>query len=67
MWMRRLAIIAQLGRRERLDADLLREVIDENAADPEFFIRKAIGWALRDAARSAPLGPGFVASRQLSP
>ena len=68
MWMRRLAIIAQLGRRKRLDADLLREVIDENAADPEFFIRKAIGWALRDAARSAPdWVRSFVASRQLSP
>ena len=68
MWMRRLAIIAQLGRRKRLDADLLREVIDENAADPEFFIRKAVGWALRDAARSAPdWVRSFVASRQLSP
>ncbi len=54
MWMRRLAIIAQLGRRGRTDAGLLEEAIGHNLADPEFFIRKAIGWALRDYARTDP-------------
>jgi len=68
MWMRRIAIIAQLGRRDRLDRALLTDVIDQNAADPEFFIRKAIGWALRDAARTAPdWVRAFVATRRLSP
>ena len=68
MWMRRLAIIAQLGRRDRLDRALLTDVIEQNTADPAFFIRKAIGWALRDAARSDPdWVRQFVASHQLSP
>jgi len=68
MWMRRIAIIAQLGRRDRLDRDLLTDVIDQNAADPEFFIRKAIGWALRDAARTVPdWVRAFVGTRRLSP
>lgn len=68
MWIRRLAIIAQLGRRERLDRALLRDAIEQNQADPEFFIRKAIGWALRDAARADPdWVRAFVASHELSP
>jgi 3-methyladenine DNA glycosylase AlkD len=53
-WLRRLAIISQLGRRDRVDTDLLARVIDANATDPDFFIRKAIGWALRDHARADP-------------
>ncbi len=65
---RRLAIIAQLGRRDRLDLDLLTDVIEQNADDPEFFIRKAIGWALRDAARTRPdEARAFVAAHRLSP
>lgn len=68
MWMRRLAIIGQLGRRERLDFDLLADVIAQNADDPEFFIRKAIGWSLRDAARTRPdWVRAFVATHRLSP
>lgn len=54
LWMRRLAIIGQLGRRDRVDRELLAEVIEPNLGDPEFFIRKAIGWALRDFARHDP-------------
>ena len=57
MWLRRLAIISQLGRRDRVDRTLLVEVIEPNLADPEFFIRKAIGWALREVAR---VDPGWV-------
>ncbi len=57
MWLRRLAIISQLGRRDRVDRALLVDVIEPNVPDPEFFIRKAIGWALRDVAR---VEPGWV-------
>jgi 3-methyladenine DNA glycosylase AlkD len=57
MWLRRLAILSQLGRRERVDRALLVEVIEPNVADPEFFVRKAIGWALREVAR---VDPGWV-------
>ena len=38
----------------RTDQDLLRAVIEPNLADPEFFIRKAIGWALREYAKTDP-------------
>ena len=68
LWLRRLAIIAQLGRRADLDRDLLADVIEQNADDREFFLRKAIGWALRDAARSDPEWVrAFVAAHELSP
>ncbi|VXC20605.1 DNA alkylation repair protein [Aeromicrobium sp. 9AM] len=53
-WLRRLAIISQLGRKDRLDPDLLAEVIEPNIDDREFFVRKAIGWALREYARVEP-------------
>ncbi len=54
LWLRRLAIISQLGRRDRVDPALLTRVIEPNIADREFFIRKAIGWALREYARIEP-------------
>ncbi|MDR2348419.1 MAG: DNA alkylation repair protein [Bifidobacteriaceae bacterium] len=68
LWLRRLAIIAQLGRRERTDRALLAEAIEANLADREFFIRKAIGWALRDFARADPdWVRAFAGSHELSP
>jgi 3-methyladenine DNA glycosylase AlkD len=54
LWIRRTAIISQLGRRDRVDHGLLEQVIAPNLADREFFLRKAIGWALRDYARVDP-------------
>ncbi|MFD6700782.1 MULTISPECIES: DNA alkylation repair protein [unclassified Microbacterium] len=54
LWIRRAAIIAQLGRTQRVDRALLTDAIEPNIADPEFFIRKAIGWALREVARHDP-------------
>ncbi|WP_082561548.1 DNA alkylation repair protein [Microbacterium sp. Root61] len=68
MWMRRIAIIAQLGRGIRVDRRLLTYVIEANASDPEFFIRKSIGWALREYARVEPdWVRSFVAACELSP
>lgn len=68
LWMRRLAIISQLGRRDRTDLDLLSEAIEPNLADPDFFIRKAIGWALRELARTDPdWVRAFAAAHELSP
>lgn len=67
LWMRRIAIISQLGRRDRVDTGLLGDVIGPNLADDEFFIRKAIGWALRDFARTDPdWVRRFAASQPLS-
>jgi len=53
-WLRRSSIICQLRFKERTDVELLTEVIDANLADREFFVRKAIGWALRQYARTDP-------------
>jgi 3-methyladenine DNA glycosylase AlkD len=53
-WLRRSAVIAQLGFKERTDTGLLTDVVLANADDPDFFLRKAIGWALRDYAKTAP-------------
>ena len=53
-WIRRSAITPQLKARARTDQDLLRAVIEPNLAEPEFFIRKAIGWALRKYAKTDP-------------
>ncbi len=54
MWLRRTAIISQLGHKNATDADLLFDFCRRRAHEPEFFIRKAIGWALRDYARTDP-------------
>ena len=68
LWLRRLAILSQLGRRDRVDLALLADVIEPNTADPEFFIRKAIGWALREVARVDPAWVRtFVEEHELSP
>ncbi|TDN92909.1 DNA alkylation repair protein [Microbacterium sp. BK668] len=68
LWIRRVAIISQLDRRDRLDETLLADAIEPNTADGEFFIRKAIGWALRQHARVAPdWVRRFVAGHDLSP
>jgi 3-methyladenine DNA glycosylase AlkD len=50
LWKRRSSIICQVGRRRTIDLRLLYDCIEPNLADRVFFIRKAIGWALRDYA-----------------
>jgi len=54
MWKRRTAILAQLGFKEATDLHLLYACIEPNLADREFFIRRAIGWALRQYAWTNP-------------
>ncbi len=53
-WIRRASITSQLGAKSATDPALLAAVIEPNLADPDFFIRKAIGWALRDFAATDP-------------
>ncbi|SDP56747.1 3-methyladenine DNA glycosylase AlkD [Arthrobacter sp. ok909] len=53
-WIRRASITAQLGAKATTDTALLAAVIEANLGDQEFFIRKAIGWALRQYARTDP-------------
>ena len=56
MWVRRTAMLAQLRHAEATDTDLLERVLvanlDDTAYGREFFIRKALGWALRQYART---------------
>jgi len=54
LWKRRSSIICQLAFRERTDLDLLFECIEPSLSSKEFFLRKAIGWALRQLARHDP-------------
>jgi 3-methyladenine DNA glycosylase AlkD len=50
-WIRRAAMLHQRGWRLDTDTERLFRYADTLAAEKEFFIRKAIGWALRDFAR----------------
>jgi len=54
LWLRRTAILSQLKARERTDTTLLRDCVEPNLGDSSFWIRKAIGWALRSYARTDP-------------
>jgi 3-methyladenine DNA glycosylase AlkD len=54
MWVNRLAILHQNGLGSNTDADRLFRICLVHANSPEFFIRKAIGWALRDYAWKNP-------------
>jgi len=53
-WRRRTAVICQVGAKSRTDRALLADAIEANQDDRDFFLRKAIGWALRDYARTDP-------------
>jgi len=50
MWIRRTAIEHQLSLKMKTDTDLLEVILVNNFGSKEFFINKAIGWALRDYA-----------------
>lgn len=54
MWLRRVSVIHQLGRKQDTDVELLAEMVLAANGTTEFFLNKAIGWALRDYARSNP-------------
>ena len=52
LWLRRAALVCQIGAKKRTDVKLLTYVIERNMADRDFFMRKGIGWALRDYSKS---------------
>ncbi|MDE1821745.1 MAG: DNA alkylation repair protein [Euryarchaeota archaeon] len=54
LWKRRTAIICQVGAKERTDVALLADCIGPSIRSKEFFLRKAIGWSLRQYARTDP-------------
>ena len=53
-WLIRLSIIFQLTYKDKLDTDLLKTFILPHTNSSEFFIQKAIGWALRNYSRTNP-------------
>ena len=54
LWKRRSAILCQLPLKADTDLALLQECIAPALTSREFFLRKAIGWALRQYARTSP-------------
>ena len=54
MWIRRASILAQLRFKEDTDLELLYACIQPSLSSKEFFLRKAIGWALRQYAWTDP-------------
>ena len=53
-WLRRAAILHQLGHKSRTDEARLFAYCRANAAESDFFLRKGIGWALRTYASTNP-------------
>lgn len=55
LWIRRTALLAQLKYEEKTNPELLSELILMVAHEKEFFIRKAIGWVLREYSYTNPV------------
>jgi 3-methyladenine DNA glycosylase AlkD len=68
LWLQRTALIFQLQYKERTNVSILFGNIRKLSDHTDFFIRKGIGWALRQYARTDPKAvKEFVTSTQLSP
>ncbi|GEC71512.1 DNA-7-methylguanine glycosylase [Flavobacterium flevense] len=52
LWLNRSAILFQLGFKEKTDFDLLKAICLQHENSTEFFIQKAIGWSLREYAKT---------------
>ncbi|MDQ0229329.1 DNA alkylation repair protein [Metabacillus malikii] len=68
IWLQRSAIISQLFYKEKTDEKLLSHCVLRRANSDEFFVQKAIGWALRQYAKTNPdYVRSFVADNDLKP
>ena len=68
MWLNRSAILFQLGYKEKTNFDLLKAECEKYKNSTEFFIQKAIGWALREYAKINPEAvKTFVTNTNLKP
>ena len=54
IWLKRVAILYQLSLKDKVDEIILDKILVNNLGDNEFFINKAIGWALRDYSKYNP-------------
>ena len=60
LWVRRAAILSQLSSKDETDRQLLIDAITPNLADRDFFIRKAVGWSLRQYAHCGEAAADWV-------
>jgi 3-methyladenine DNA glycosylase AlkD len=68
MWTNRSAILHQLKFKQETNTDLLFEIIKQHSSSGEFFIQKAIGWVLREYAKTDPdCVKSFVEGQPLKP
>ena len=68
MWLNRSAILFQLGYKQKTNSAFLFSECLKQADSKEFFIQKAIGWALREYAKSNPEAvKEFVKTSNLKP
>lgn len=68
MWLNRAAILHQLKYKTEMNDELLREIICMHTGSNEFFIQKAIGWVLREYAKTNPESVRlFVEATDLKP
>lgn len=66
-WMRRISILLQLLEKNAVDQQLLTQAIEYDITTNEFFIQKAIGWALRDYSKTNPQWvTDFISTHQLT-
>ena len=54
IWKRRVAILAQLKSKTNTDVELLSKCIEPSIGHSELFLRKGIGWALREYSKTDP-------------
>jgi 3-methyladenine DNA glycosylase AlkD len=67
-WLRRASILFQLKYKNETNEALLYEYMVKNADSKEFFIQKAIGWALREYSKTNPESvKAFIEGNQLAP
>ncbi|MGD6966474.1 DNA alkylation repair protein [Rossellomorea vietnamensis] len=67
-WLNRTAILYQLSYKADTNEDRLFSYIKQHASSKEFFIEKAIGWALREYSKTAPEKvAGFIEREELRP
>ena len=67
LWLQRSCLIHQLRLNKTLDVALLFSLCERLAGHPDFFIRKAIGWSLRQYSKASPATViDFVNTHELS-
>jgi 3-methyladenine DNA glycosylase AlkD len=68
MWLRRTAILFQLKYKDDTDVELLFSYVKKLAHEKEFFIKKAIGWSIREYSKTKPEDINkFISENQLQP